>query len=461
MSKDLRTYLEYLENNHPQEIVRVKREVDPSWEISAVIRRLQAEERYPAVLFEKVQGREMPVISNLFASRVRLAATFETSIDQARPEYVKREGNRLKPRLLASGPVKDVVGLRERADLSTLPIVSHSEKDAGPFVTAGVGIVRDPDTGIRNAGIYRLQYKGPKKLGVAFGTESHAGHILKKMEKRGQDLPFVVALGHHPAVCHGSQSRCPLDVDEFEVMGGLLGEPLEIARCETIDLEVPAFAEIAIEGKILAGVSEEEGPFGESTWYYGPSSLRPVMEVTAVTHRKDAIFHDLHSPYLDHNYCGVLGREANLFRRLKEMVPTVRNVVMSECGGCRLCAFVQIVKEYDGQGKNAALSALAADAHIKIAVVVDDDVDIYSEREVLWAVATRTQPDQDFFFVPGSYVFDLIPSGYTVLSRSQKGGMDTKVGIDATRPIGIPFAERCDVRRKDWEGINLKEYISG
>lgn len=458
MAKDLRAYLGYLDRNHPDELLRVKKEVDPSWEIAALIRKLQAQERFPALLFERVKGSSLPVISNLFASRMRLAATFETGVDHTLKEYVSREAKTLPPKLIDRAPVKEVILAEDKADLSQLPIITHSEKDGGPYITAGIGLVKDPDTGVRNAGIYRLQYKGPHKLGIDLGAESHLAHILRKTEAKGQKLPIAIILGHHPAVYHGSQSRCPLNEDELEVMGGLLAESLEITNCETVELEVPAHAEIIIEGHIPPNLREEEGPFGEFTWYYGPVGLEPVIEVTGLTHRKDAIFHDIYSPYLDHNYCGVLGREANIFRRITDLMPGLNNVLMPEWGGCRLACVIQIEKEYDGQGKNAALAALAADPYIKIAVVVDGDLDIYSEREVMWAVVTRTQPDRDFFYIPESFVCGLSPSGYTVRSRNEKGGMDTKLGIDATKPLGVPFPERCEVREADWKRINLDDY---
>ena len=227
-----------------------------------------------------------------------------------------------------------------------------------------------------------------------------------------------------------------------------------------MDLGVPARAEIVIEGRILAGVREEEGPMGEFTWHYGPARQNPVFQVTAITHRRDAIFLDLNNLYLDHNYLGLLGRESNLYKRVREVIPSMRNVAVAESGGCRLTGFIQIRKEYEGQGKNAALAALAADPYMKLVVVVDEDVDIYSDREVMWAVTTRTQPDRDFFFVPGSFVCIIDPSGHTGRSRNEHGGMNTRVGIDASRPVDISFPERCDVKQELWEGIDLEAYVT-
>ena len=460
MAKDLRTFLEYLRHHHPEEIVSIGRSVDPSWEISAVVRKLQAENKFPAVLFENPEGFSMPVLTNLFASRTKLAAALETSLDEMLDEYIRLEGRPLEPKWVEDGPIKEVRRLAPEADLSTLPIVTHGEKDAGPYITPGVGIAKDPQTGVHNAGIYRLMYKSPQKMGLIMGPESHLAHILRVHESRGEDLEFAVALGHHPVFCHGSQARGPVEMDEFAVIGGLLGEPLELTQAETVDLGVPARAEIVIEGRILAGVREDEGPFGEFSWHYGPVGQNPVLEVTAITHREDAIFLDLNSLYLDHNYLGLLGRESFVYRRTQEVVPTLRSVAIAESGGCRFVGYVQIHKEYEGQGKNAALAALAADPYLKLVVAVDEDVDIFSDREVLWAVSTRTQPDMDFFFIPGAFVSIIDPSGHAERSRSEHGGLNTRVGIDATKPLGVDFPERCDVKRELWEGIDLAEYLA-
>src|SRR3990172_5683065 len=173
MPKDLRSYLKYVEEKLPGELVRIKKPVDPSWEVSAVIRKFQDENKFPAVLFENAKGYSMPIISNLFPSLLRTAATFETTIPNTVKEYVKRENNLLKPQLVATGPVKDVVQVGDNVDCSKLPIVTHCEKDPGPYITPGVGIVKDPDTGIYNAGIYRMMYKGPNKFFMIVVDHSH------------------------------------------------------------------------------------------------------------------------------------------------------------------------------------------------------------------------------------------------------------------------------------------------
>ncbi len=202
-----------------------------------------------------------------------------------------------------------------------------------------------------------------------------------------------------------------------------------------------------------------EGPYGEFTWYYGLERPSPVMEVTAITHRKDAIFHHLFAAHPEHNLTGRLGREAVLYKRVKAAVPSLQAVHMPMSGICRFTAYVRIKKEYDGEGKMAALAALASDPFVKLAIIVDDDIDIYDDAEVLWAIATRTQPDRATFFVQDAAVSRLDPASYSIWNRGEKDTMNTKWALDTTKPIEAPFEERADVPREVWEAIDLAEYI--
>jgi len=270
----------------------------------------------------------------------------------------------------------------------------------------------------------------------------------------------VTWIGHHPACLLGCQSKIPFGEDEYEVMGRLLQEPLRVTKAKTVDVMVPADAEVVIEGRILPDERIGEGPYGEFTWYYGLERPSPVMEVTAITYRKDAIFHHLFAAHPEHNLTGRLGRESVLYKRVKAAVPSVVDVAMPMSGICRFHAYVRIRKDYDGAGKIAALAALASDPFVKLAVVVDEDVDIHNDAEVLWAIATRTQPDRSTFFVPESATSRLDPASYSIWSRWEKDTMNTKWAIDATMPVEAPFEERADVPRDAWENMDLTDYLS-
>ncbi|MEW5921380.1 MAG: UbiD family decarboxylase [Bacillota bacterium] len=459
MSKDLRSFIQQMEQTMPQDFLKIKKEVNPRFELCAVLRKFQESNQFPAVFYENVKGTKMPVIANTLAARERLALALETTSHALTKEYAGRQHD-LKPVMRVDhGPVKEIVLSGGAVDVTSLPQVVHCEKDGGPYISSGIMILKDPDSGVYNMGIYRIQIKSKNKLGIYFGAYSHAAHIFRKFEERGEVMELAIAIGHHPAVYLGAQYRGPFEISELEVTGGLLGEPLRMVKGETVDLDVPADAEIVIEGRIPPGVREMEGPFGEYTWYMGDALENPIIEVTAVTHRRDAIYYDIFSAHPEHNLTGLLGREAILWERLKASIPTVKQVVLPFSGTCRHTVYVSIKKEYDGLGKNAALAALAGDPFMKMAVVVDDDIDVLNESEVLWAICTRVQADRDVFIIPDAYVCELDPSAYDIKGKEIRGYLNCKWAIDATKPVEIPFQERAEVPEDMWKNLDLKYYL--
>ncbi|MEM4383372.1 MAG: UbiD family decarboxylase [Candidatus Caldarchaeum sp.] len=459
MAKDLRYFLERLTALGDEEYVEVHREVDPKYELSAVLRKLQAEGRYPAVLFHRVKGTRMKTVSNLFASRKRLALALESSEDRLLESYMAGEESRMRPKKVDTGPVKDRVLTGDDVNLEALPRIVHCEKDAGPYITAGVMVTRDAQSGAYDLGIFRMQFKGRNKIGVLFGDYSKAARVIRMNETENKPTECAVFIGHHPACILASQTKVPYGIDEYEVASGLLNEQIEITECETVDLEVPSRAEVVLEGIILPRVREPEGPFGEYTWYYGQERESHVMQVTAITYREEAIFHDIFSAHPDHNMTALIQREAVLYKRVKMLVPSLRTVRLPISGVCRHVAYISIKKEFDGQGKLAALAALAADPLSKLVIVVDDDIDVANESEVMWAVATRVQADRAIFVVPEAYVSELDPSSYSIYGRNTRDSLNTKWAIDATKPVGLPFEERADVPAEVWQKIDLKEYL--
>ncbi len=236
MKKDLRHFLRVAEERAPELLLRVKKEVSPKWELSSVQKKLEAEDRLPIMIFEKVQGHDMPIVTNLFASKRHLALALETSPDQVVTRFAEAQRNRIKPKVVDSGPVKDVVLKGDRADLRALPIVTHCEKDAGPYVSSGVTIIRDPVSGALNAGIYRNRYLSPTTLTVNMAPLCHAAQVTAEAEARKQHVDAAIVIGHHPAMGMASQQRGQLSDFELETMGGLLGEPVDVVRGETLVL---------------------------------------------------------------------------------------------------------------------------------------------------------------------------------------------------------------------------------
>lgn len=459
MPHDLRSFLANIEKNEPDLIVHVEREVDPRWELSAVQKRLEVEGRLPIIVFERVLGHDMPVVTNLFASKKHLAVALGTSTDEVIARFAEAHQERIPPREIATGPVKDVILKGDRASLDRLPIVTHCAKDAGPYLSAGLTIVRDKESGALNAGIYRNLYLSSSTLTINMAPLCHGAEVARRAEKRGEPVEAAIVLGHHPAMGMASQQRGELGDYELETMGALVGEPVDVVRAETVDVWVPAHAEIIIEGRIRTDLWEDDGPFGDYWLYYAPPKPARVFEVTAITHRRAPLFHDIFSVGPEHLVLFSLGMEGVVFSQLRQLVPQVVAVNVPVSGSGNL-VYVQIKKDIEGIGVNAALAALGA-YRFKCAVVVDEDVDIFDDQRVLWAIMTRTQPDRSFFTVPGSYVSRVDPTGYPAWHSQGSGQplLSTRLGIDATKPLDPSFPEVAGPPETLWKGLDLKDYL--
>jgi 2,5-furandicarboxylate decarboxylase 1 len=459
MSKDLRSFLDQLQEQDPSNIVRISREVDPILQLTGILRRLQFEGRTPAVLYENVRGTTIPVLANLLATRERLGLALGTTGPGLVAEYMSRQGRSIPPERVEGGPVCEVVRAGDAADLLELPQIVHCGDDAGAYLSSAVAIARNPETGVYNAGIYRTQIAGPRKLRINISAAAHLMHLLTLAERRGEPLEVAWVVGHHPALLMSSQSRGSLEQDEIATAGGMIGEAVRMAPARTLAMDVPADAEIVIEGRILPEVREMEGPFGEFTWTLGPAVMNPVAEVTAITMRRDPIYLDVFSAHPEHNLIGVVGRESTVFGRTKAAMPAVRAVTLPMSGTARFTAYVSVGPSHPAAGRQAALATLAADPIIKLVVIVDDDIDVYSDADVLWAVATRVQPDHDVIILPDQWVNELDPSAHHPLDASKRGGMNGRWIIDATRPLGLPVQPRADVPEEVWRGIRLEDYL--
>ena len=297
-------------------------------------------------------------------------------------------------------------------------------------------VARDPDTGVETEGYHRFQIKGRTKMGVSLHSRRRMFEYQRRAEAKGQPLPCAVVLGLHPLVSMGSLAYPPPDVGKFEVVGGLLGEPLQVAPCLTADLHVPATAEIVIEGEILPGVREPEGPFGEFTGYFSRRSTEHVFEARAITMRERPWFQSIGSGRAgDHITTLGLIREAEITNAVSRVIPNVTGVHVPLSGTSSFTAYVAIKQSRPGEAKHVIPIVLGVDHYLKLVIVVDDDIDVFDESDVLWAVATRMQADRDLVVIAGSLGAMLDPS-------ADDRGLTAKLGIDATRPFGQPFAEK-------------------
>jgi 2,5-furandicarboxylate decarboxylase 1 len=449
MSQDLRTYLDAVKQNNPEDFLTVSREVDPAFEITAITVKLEQEaKRRPIILFEKVKGSKFPVLTNLHAGRSRLAAAIHAKPDEMQRAYLGAMEKPIPQKLVAKAPVKEVILNGDNIDLYKLPQILHHQEDAGPYITAAISFAKDPNGDTWNCAYNRLMIKDRDTTSIHLTLAKHLWEFQRAAEAQGKALPVAFAIGVHPAIALGCLAIGSIDEDERAIMGGLLGEPLELVKCETSDLLVPAHAEMIIEGEILPHERTPEGPFGEFTGYSLGERQREVLKVRAITHRRDAIFQDITVGHLDHLMLSTTPIEANLYRAVRAMVPTVKAVRVPAPFTC----YVSIEQRISGQAKNAILAVLGADLYMKRVVVVDHDVDVFNDRQVNWAIATRCQPDRDIAIITNARGSDLDPS-------TKEDGNTAKWGVDATaKPSLESFTPRHRVPREVWQRINLKDF---
>ncbi len=449
MPQDLRSYLELIKQKKPEEFVTVSREVDPAYELTALVAKLEKEaRRRPVLLFEKVKGTPFPVLTNLHASRLRLALAMGSAPEHMLKTYLRAMERPIPPRVVETGPVKEVVRTGGRINLYDLPQIVHHEGDAGAYVTAAISFAKDPAGETWNSAYNRLMIKGRDTTSIHLTAGKHLWEFQRIAESRREALPVAFAIGVHPAIALGALAIGSIDEDERAIMGGLFGEPLELVKCETSNILVPAHAELVIEAEILAGARTPEGPFGEFTGYSLGERSREVVKVNAITHRAGAIFQDITVAHLDHMLLSTIPMEANLFRAVRAMVPSVKAVRVPGPFTC----YVSIEQRLPGQAKNAILAVLGADLYMKRVVVVDQDVDIFDDRQVTWAVATRCQPDRDITIVTHARGSDLDPS-------TKEDGYSAKWGVDATaKPSLGAYTPRHRFPTDVWQRIDPKEF---
>jgi UbiD family decarboxylase len=449
MNQDLRSFLDQVKRTKPEDFVIVSHEVDPAYEITALVVKLEREaRRRPVLLFEKVKGTPFPVLTNLHASRSRLALAMGTPPDRMLAAYLTAMEKPIPPRVVATGSVKDVVLTGERLNVRDLPQIVHHEGDGGPYVTAAISFARDPESDTWNCAYNRLMVKGRDRTSIHLTTGKHLWEFHRKAEARGEPLPVAFAIGVHPAIALGALAIGSIDEDERAIMGALCGGPLELVRCESSDVLVPAHAEMVIEGEILPHERIAEGPFGEFTGYSLGERQREILHVKAITHRAGAMFQDITVAHLDHMLLSTIPMEANLHRAVRAMVPSVHAVRVPAPFTC----YVSIEQRVPGQAKNAILAVLGADLYMKRVVVVDQDVDVFDDRQMTWAIATRCQPDRDLVVVTHARGSDLDPS-------APEDGFTAKWGVDATaKPSLASYTPRHRVPRAVLDRLRLEDF---
>ncbi len=425
--KDLRSFLQEMQDQKPDQLLRITDEVPVDYSSTALTFALEERGSLPVLVFENLEGNDFQMVANIFGSIDVMALgigatgeTFHEKMGQCLDDLIPAER-------VTGGLVQEVVWTGNEIDLSRLPIPRHFSQDAGPYITAGMVAAQDPDTGVGNLAYARLQVTAPDWLGMSVHSRQHLWDYHRRAEEKGEDLPVAIVIGAHPAVMIAAAAKMGIDQDEYDLAGALLEEPLRICKAQTVDTYVPAYAEIVIEGHILADVREPEGPFGEYTGYVTGRSTNNVVEITAITMRQNPIYVDIvPGNSSEHLILGGASKEAWVKKRLQEALPFFMDFYYPP-SGTHFHAYVRIDKSAEGQPQQVAHLMFGLDHYLKLIVVVDRDIDPTNEQEVLWAMATRMQADQDVSITANTITNKLDPSS--------DDGLGAKMMVDATRPL--------------------------
>ena len=414
IDKDLRGFLARTEA--AGELLSIDKEVDPYTEAPGLLR--QSVKRGKALMFRNVGGKTIPVLGNTLASRQWLETALGCGDEGILSWLGGRSAQAVPPRIVETGPVKEII--ENAVDLEQFPILTFHAEDGGPYITGGIAIQKDPDTGRQNAGFYSLQLKAKDRLGLRMLASTHGYEIFQKRLDRGLPTEMAIAIGLHPLELLAASSGTAMD--ELSLAGALRGEPLELVRCEAIDVEVPAHAEIILEGKILPDTLEPEGPIGDWLGYYPLVEDRHIFKVERITSRKDPIYQTVLAGSGDENLLLSLPRMADVLRAAKKAVSGVMDVSLDPF--LQVCV-IQLRKRFEGEPMNAILAAFGEVSFVKVCIAVDADVDLHDMSDVMWAVVTRTRLEEDLNIIGNVMGF----------SRDPNRHYKSKLAIDATHSL--------------------------
>ncbi|MBW2409858.1 MAG: UbiD family decarboxylase [Deltaproteobacteria bacterium] len=457
MAKDLKQFLQLIDSERPDSIMRIQAPVNSqNYEITAILTVLKNRGLEKIVLFENpssVRGEaSMPFISNVFVSRGLCARAIGLAYEQSGMELIKTFG-RLEQKTgrmetISEAPCQQIVWPEKDIDLWRLPIALHHKDDVGPYFTMTC-IMKAYKKDFYDITFTKNWVKEPRKMSVSAHGHHHLARIIADYERQDLVTPMIVVLGHHPAFFLSACCLMPYANNDYQTAGAFLAEPLRLTPSKSWGDEflVPADAEIVIEAEVLPGVREPQNPFGEIAGYYQPRLQLPVARVKAVTMKKDAIMQGIFPGQAEHWHLGGIPKEGSAFKAIRRKFPDVKafHLLPSGCG--RFCCAIAMSKNLESDPRRAAMLAFTEIEHLKMVIVVDEDINVFDEREVHWAVVTRTHWDKDIEVIRNVQSF-----------RKWMGS--AVVIIDATRPAVSDFPQKNEVPDEAIQAIIRKGIVS-
>lgn len=449
VKKSFRDFLAELKDS--DELLHISKPVDPR----ALSTLVAQSER--AVLFEKVTGYpDWRVAGGLVSTRKRLAIAMRATEDEVANRFEEGMRNQIEPIMVKNAPCQELVLEGDDVDLTSIPYPIMHQLDGGPYISATCVSSKDPEFG-RNLGSYRLMYRTPTETGIDLVSPSDMRFYYQRRLDRGEPLEIAVAVGVHPYEMLAASFKAPINMDEFAIAGGLHGAPVELVKCRTVDLEVPADAEFVIEGELLpVGWTADEGPFGEFSQISGDVKWNPILRVKCITRRRDPIFYLLQMPWENDWLCAPVIEAAGLQALRNASVQPV--AIRAPVGSCGYWTLIAAIRKRPGEGKNALL-ALMSVAEVKLAIVTDEDINIHDPDQLDWAMTFRVQADKDVIVVSGARGKHVDPS--VRAWELDKGALPTtaKLGIDATIPEGIPRKFYKRLEYYSFSDAKLENYL--
>jgi 2,5-furandicarboxylate decarboxylase 1 len=448
---DLRSFIDTVRRERPRDVLDIHRTVSPRYETAAIVTKLEQSSRFPIVLFHDVDRSTFPVVSNVCGTQARLALALGCSIRGLRERYGEACEQPIKPELKKEGPVQEHIFVGKEVNLKTLPqLVYHQDDAPQPYITAAIIVARDPQTGKSNLSFHRLMIMNENTTAIFMARGKHLDRIYRKYESTGEPMPIAAFLGVHPACSLGALYTGTSEVEEYDIIGGLLRSPLQVVKCMTNQLHVPAEAEFVLEGFVSPGKRIGEGPFGEFTGYATGMACCPIFTVQALTCRDNAFFQDIVSGLTEHLLLPIPGMEHRLLTLARAAVPATTAVKVA----APLTVFVAIKKQDDSQPERLMEELLDCDIYVKQVVVVDADVDVSDFRQVVTAIALHARPDRDIFIKRRCLGTELDPS------CESPDGITTKIGINATLPLnGLRPVNRNRVPQQLLDSIDVSELL--
>lgn len=388
----MRNFLKRLEQRG--DLVRVKRRVSPLFEQATILKKVM-DNSGQTVLFENVGLQNFKIVGNVYGGRRKFATLFNVSESDVRSQFERLSRRKpIPPRIVKRAPVQEVVHADKPNITDVLPVPRQYEKDRSRYINGGLIVTRDPVTGVYNISFQRLMVNRRNILGIQIVPRMDLDLIYQRAQGRNEPLEVAAVIGGNPWFFLAASTHIPLDADEYDFAGGLRGEALRLIACKTVDLAVPSDAEIVIEGRIPPDTLRPEGPMGEVHGYYGTKFPKPIIEVSAITHRRDPIFHTILSGTVEEHVPLALPIEATILKAMRRIHRGVVDInIMPSLYRC--VASVRNLPDYGVAEK--LLRAMLGHPWVFLAILVNEDIDIHNPDEVFWAITTRTNPEVDIF----------------------------------------------------------------